>query len=274
MTPASPPLVLRPSLLGLSASLALLLVSTPSSAHGLDAGRYTVELEGATVRIVGTPRSTDLQAFDDDGDGLLARTEVRTHRAALREAVDAGFDVTDQDGASPVCEITDVSTPGSGDPRVLEPRADHLRFTRVCRFSEPPKALQVRDHFLAVAAATAVAEGRGPHAQERLPSMVDALEVSAPTNGTRTLLREVESVLLTSSAPTATVLRARAAPSKIVALTPEPARRWPTTWPPWSALLVVALAAGPSVALHRRRLRSSSPRDASSSPISPEVHSP
>ena len=234
-----------------TAALVVLATSSPSAAHGLDAGRYTVEREGALVRIVGTPRSADLRAFDDDGDGLLARTEVRAHRPALREAVDAGFAVTDQDGNAPACEITDVSTPGSGDPRVVEPKADHVRFTRVCRFATVPTALHVTGRF---------------SPGDRAPSIVDAIEVSAPVNGARTLLRAVETIVLTSRAPTAVVLRDQATPPSRADHTVTAA---PVAPSPWSALALVGLATLPSIALHRRRLRSLSPL-----PFPPHTPSP
>ncbi len=251
----------------LLAAASVTLVAASSTAHGLDAGRYTVEREGLVVRVVGTPRSADLRAFDDDGDGLLARHEVRAHRAELRAAVDAGFVVTADDGSAPICEPTDVSTPGSGDPRVVDPRADHLRFTRICRFERAPTALRVHDRFL---------EGGTTQAPTRLPSIIDAVEVSPPVNGSRTLLRDVETIVLTSSAPAATVLRERGSvptasgPERITAELPARPRARP-----WSALLIIALAAVPSLVLRRqrRRLASSllSSKALSPSPSSPEA---
>lgn len=236
----------------------LLLSAAPVVAHGIDAGRYTVEREGVSVRIVGTPRSVDLRAFDDDGDGLLSKGEVRAHRAELRAAVDTGFVVTAGDGSAPVCEPTDVSTPGSGDPRVIEPRADHLRFTRMCRFDHVPTALRVHDRFLARAAE----DGALP----RLPSLVDAVEVSPPVNGSRALLREVETVALTASAPTATVLAERPAAAAPTAAEGAASRR-PS---PWAALAIIALAAIPSLVLRRKR-RHVAPSAATATSPSPSL---
>jgi len=113
-----------------------------SQAHGLDAGRSTLELEGSVLRVVATPRSRAFPWADSSGDGLLDRGEVRAHRPALREAFERAFVVTDERGALPVCSQTDVSTPGDGGP------VDHIRITRICRFEHAPAGLLLKDELV------------------------------------------------------------------------------------------------------------------------------
>jgi hypothetical protein len=136
-----PPRLARPLLLAAVAALPRI-----ASAHGLDAGRITLELDGPNVFLVATPRSASFATLDDDGDGLLALDEVRAHRPALREAIDDAIVLTDREGRSPVCDTTDVSTPGSGHPGAVSP-SDHVRVTRRCRFAGDPDGILLRDAY-------------------------------------------------------------------------------------------------------------------------------
>lgn len=227
--------------LGAAQFLALSAFSPRASAHGLDAGRTTLEREGLAVRIVATPRAASLAAFDDDHDGLLSRDEVRAHRPEIRAAVDAALRLTDQAGNAASCEPTDVSTPGSGDPSVALPKSDHVRITRLCRFDHEPGALVVQD---AGAAFGLV--------------LVEALEVSAPVDGQRSILRGVESGVL--AGPDRTVTLLGAAPAISAAPQPKTATPGHRPFSPWLALPLVALGLVPrllarrSLARRRRRL--------------------
>ncbi len=125
-------------------AIGLSLLARSSEGHGLDAGHTTIELDGLVVRVVSTPRSASFLDLDEDGDGRFGVGEVRLHRAVLRERVDASFSLTDTRGASPTCDRTDVSTPGSGGVGAIAP-SDHLRVARTCRFDSAPEGLVVGD---------------------------------------------------------------------------------------------------------------------------------
>jgi len=118
-----------------------LFAAQPAAAHGLDAGRMTIELEDTSLMVVATPKAAHFEFADMSRDGKLDRVEVKAHRPEIRAAFDAAITITDDLGATPSCERTDVSTPVSGaDP--LE-TTDHVRVTMRCRFTVAPTALRV-----------------------------------------------------------------------------------------------------------------------------------
>lgn len=116
--------------------IAVLVATGPARAHGLDAHRAQVELEGAVVRVALTPGAEALPEVDRDGDGVLTRDEVAVARDAVRARFAQGFTVLD--GAGPeapraVCDDVFVSTVGAGAP--------HLRVSLRCAFLTGPSAL-------------------------------------------------------------------------------------------------------------------------------------
>ncbi|MBT9561066.1 MAG: HupE/UreJ family protein [Myxococcales bacterium] len=122
-----------------------LLAAQPAAAHGLDAGRMTIELEDTSLMVVVTPKVAHFEFADMSRDGRLDRVEVKAHRAQIRAAFDAAIAITDDLGAAPTCERTDVSTPVSGDSPLAA--TDHVRVTLRCRFAVAPTALRVRYAF-------------------------------------------------------------------------------------------------------------------------------
>jgi hypothetical protein len=128
-------------------TLALLTVTTTASAHGMDAGRVTVELEGRVLLVVATPKATSFDFADDSGDDRLTRLEVKAHRTGLRAAFDAALTVVDDQGRRPKCQRTDVSTPVfTNDPNES---ADHVRVTARCEFDVAPSAIWLSYAFAA-----------------------------------------------------------------------------------------------------------------------------
>ncbi len=135
----------RIALLPLAWACQALLTASPALAHGLDAGRMTVELEHTALMVVATPKAAQFEFADDNGDGRLNRLEVKAHRPAMRAVFDGAVSVTADDGATPSCERTDVSTPVSGSSPLES--TDHVRVTMRCRFANPPSALRIRYGF-------------------------------------------------------------------------------------------------------------------------------
>lgn len=63
------------------------LLSLTAAAHGLTAGHGAAQLDPTRARLVLAPSSATFPEADDDGDGLLSREELRTHRDALLDRV-------------------------------------------------------------------------------------------------------------------------------------------------------------------------------------------
>lgn len=122
-----------------------LFAAQPAAAHGLDAGRMTIELEDTSLMVVATPKVAHFEFADLNRDGRLDRVEVKAHRPQIRAAFDAAIAITDDLGAAPTCERTDVSTPVSGDSPLET--TDHVRVTLRCRFAVAPTALRLRYAF-------------------------------------------------------------------------------------------------------------------------------
>lgn len=116
--------------------LLLLALPHPAAAHGLDAHRMQVELDGRTVRLAVTPGVDAFPSADTNGDARLDRAEVATAREAIRKRVVEAIGLHDGAGQLPACDPASVSTVGNGE--------DHVRVSLRCTFSSPPDTLEVQ----------------------------------------------------------------------------------------------------------------------------------
>jgi hypothetical protein len=116
--------------------LALLLFSRTAAAHGIDAHRVQVELDGAVVRVAVTPGVDAFPDADQDGNAILDRAEVAAARGALRARFEFAFHLEDPQGEAPACAPASISTVGNGE--------GHVRASLHCTFRAPPEAIVVR----------------------------------------------------------------------------------------------------------------------------------
>ena len=114
----------------------LFVLPNPAAAHGLDAHRMQVELDGRTVRVAVTPGVDAFPSADTNGDARLDRAEVATAREAIRTRVVEAIELHDGAGQSPACDPASVSTVGNGE--------DHVRISLRCTFPSPPDTLEVK----------------------------------------------------------------------------------------------------------------------------------
>lgn len=116
--------------------LTLLLFSRTAAAHGMDAHRVQVELDGAVVRVAVTPGVDAFPDADQDGNAVLDRAEVAAARSAIRARFEAAFHLEDPQGEAPACAPASISTVGNGE--------GHVRASLHCTFRAPPEAIVVR----------------------------------------------------------------------------------------------------------------------------------
>ena len=116
--------------------LTLLILSRLAAAHGIDAHRVQVELDGAVVRVAVTPGVDAFPGADQNGDAILDRAEVAAARSTIRARVESALHLEGADGEAPTCEPASISTVGDG--------AGHVRASLRCTFPSPPGALSVR----------------------------------------------------------------------------------------------------------------------------------
>lgn len=91
-------------------------VASPAAfAHGLDANQIQLVLHGETAEVVATAPAEFATLADANGDGLITLDELNPHRAAVRDALVAAMQVTDDDGHAPAVERSDVSLPRADD---------------------------------------------------------------------------------------------------------------------------------------------------------------
>lgn len=96
---------LRPT----AALVALACLGAPAAeAHGPTGGQANLQLNQNVAVLVLTPWAASFPAVDDNHDGLLDPDEVRHHRAALLEGVDARVHLSNERGARPERIFADV----------------------------------------------------------------------------------------------------------------------------------------------------------------------
>ncbi|MDF2445363.1 MAG: HupE/UreJ family protein [Moraxellaceae bacterium] len=119
-----------------------LLLSPPLRAHGLDVGQIGLQLEGDRLLLVATPPARAFAAFDRDGDGRLAATELQQQREAIALELDRMLVLRDGAGRMPALTLSDVVVPAQGKDVVPGP-ATHVKIIRRYRFTTVPGVVQL-----------------------------------------------------------------------------------------------------------------------------------
>ncbi|HEX4869383.1 MAG TPA: HupE/UreJ family protein [Moraxellaceae bacterium] len=116
--------------------------ASPAGAHGLDAGRIGLQLEGTHLTLVATPAAAVLPGADRDGDGRLSITELQEGRAGLARELDRLIVVRDESGTAAMLTFGDVIVPVPDKSRTPGP-ALHVKILRKYRFARPPRTLRL-----------------------------------------------------------------------------------------------------------------------------------
>lgn len=136
---------MKPWILSLLVTGAAALGGSLAYAHGLDANRVEVVLQGDVVEAVATPPVSFVRGADRNGDGLLSLAEVNAHRDAIRRELVAAMHLTDPEGHAGTLERADISLPRSADGHA---GGEFLRVTARWRFAAPPSGVRVRLDFV------------------------------------------------------------------------------------------------------------------------------
>jgi hypothetical protein len=89
-----------------------LWAAAPAQAHLMAAQKGTLNLVGDAAFLVLSVPVSALKGVDDDGDGALSRTELRTHADAIRTQVQAGVQLRGAAGALPLqLVMLDIAPP-------------------------------------------------------------------------------------------------------------------------------------------------------------------
>lgn len=101
-----------------------------AAAHGLEAGQFSVLLDGVKATITLAPYAAAFPFADDNGDGLLSIREVDTHRDAIQTSIKARVQLRNEAAKAAVMLHIDVFVPdetvaGEGD----DAAADFVQMT-------------------------------------------------------------------------------------------------------------------------------------------------